>query len=1457
MLTTDSDYSKVLSTLFEWCYGNAYEVDDQGMALQTKRTGCWKKLQGIVGKDASLDASWNETGSGSDSILVTLRHVNQYENFDPQMLAAKSSDGKSCRESLSQLSHHDGEEGACELLGGKYVAQEAMLGNQHCLLKDLELAGDLTDFVGNLWIKEVNVSSLAGLENLRNITGDFKISSNAALASLDGLDSLISVGGRFEISENDVLTSLEGLENISRVEGDLAILNNMVLRSLDGLGGLTTAGKDVMILNNTKVTSLAGLGKLSELKGDLHIGNALPSVEGLDALTQVRDLKIIADSNSSDCTGLEGIKELMKAVDGFVDSPWDLPLWRQDDISFVTSGVKLDYNDLLTGRKMGREEACQSLQLEKLLRPASNESRVILSDLTDSIYKESDSRRRDCETLQGTYESSRHRPDSDDEFIQYHFCTLDGSGNRLTSSTFNGTLRVVDVTSLDILKGLTQVEGGLEIGTLKEMRTRELTSLGGLESLRHVKKHMFIDHNPSLQNLKGLENLTEVGGRLTVDANEGLRNLSGLESLTVVGGDLEIDVNNALVSLSGLESLTEVKGSLRIWDNDVLTSLSGLKNLISVEGDVIIWNNDNLTSLDGLENLKFIGGNLVINANTFYGRCLSIGNPSLVVEGDISVINNVGLSMLNLAAQSVSGKVIVLDNNPLPDNSMLKEDEKDSQWEDLDLMNTAGSEMKSLSYVAGEIMIQGNPSLKALIVRGIEVVGGGLTVSSNSDLQHLGFANVQDICSNLEIADNPSLNKLTGFNRLRAVNGEMRIEGNNKLEVVELPKLVFVGIYAIPRGMASDYDVDRFFPEHESFEVCRCFVNEFEQMGGLSINNPELLNFTAPEMAFVSGSISYQELYSGKSQISYDDEELGQVAFLACNECNGTYTSKIFNSLTGESEGTCTMTRKCQHFSSEEHLDFFTPELFRPMCNENAKMQCSKPMTQGHLAAIVGSSIGAVLMLLCSLTAFFIWKHRGDLAAYRRLRKPPNALKEETTFAMTDIQDSTKLWEQLPNDVMASCMKLHHSCLYDALKECHGYLSYTEGDAFFVAFHFAQDAVKWSLLVQQRLLHLPWPRELLDQPAGAEVVKGGQLLFRGLRVRIGIHSGVAELSEGNKATAKVTYSGKAPNLTRMVCDSGDGGAVIITGSSLTASDDNTLADASPFHCGIYNLLSKAKSSESKSVDTIGHCEEQLVLLLPKGLEKRVDFFPLTLAKGQKLSAHCLEAPRGDVTLCFMYVPVAESLFEWDKEIASETLEQVHSICRQALYRNGGYEAECMPGFFYASFLDSRDAVKWAIDTQESLMDFDWPDALLDLSMCEEMQIMTVKDLEPVQETVTVYKGPRVKMGLYSGMSKGSIDPLTGRMQYLGKVANRTARIASAAAQGQILASEEVVASFHSIVEGKCIGLDRSSTIKVQGVHIMHAGKMQLKGVTEPLELYTVGSSLLLRRPLGKNSFKLS
>ena len=67
----------------------------------------------------------------------------------------------------------------------------------------------------------------------------------------------------------------------------------------------------------------------------------------------------------------------------------------------------------------------------------------------------------------------------------------------------------------------------------------------------------------------------------------------------------------------------------------------------------------------------------------------------------------------------------------------------------------------------------------------------------------------------------------------------------------------------------------------------------------------------------------------------------------------------------------------------------------------------------------------------------------------------------------------------------------------------------TEGDTFTVAFHDPIDAIGWALHIQLALLEAPWPPELLQQPqAKLETCKDGKLLFRGLRVKMAINTGV-------------------------------------------------------------------------------------------------------------------------------------------------------------------------------------------------------------------------------------------------------------------------------------------------------------------------------------------------------------
>ena len=178
-------------------------------------------------------------------------------------------------------------------------------------------------------------------------------------------------------------------------------------------------------------------------------------------------------------------------------------------------------------------------------------------------------------------------------------------------------------------------------------------------------------------------------------------------------------------------------------------------------------------------------------------------------------------------------------------------------------------------------------------------------------------------------------------------------------------------------------------------------------------------------------------------------------------------------------------------------------------------------------------------------------------------------------------------------------------------------------------------------------------------------------------------------------------------------------------------------------------------------------------------------------------------------------------------------------------------ARAVPGFFYASFSSSEAAVLWAVGTQEALMEVDWPAELLEHPACEEMRVKGPEGSQPAFQTV--YRGPRAKMGIYAGAHPGSIHQASGRTTYPGSIANRTARISSGAAAGEILAAREVVLAFEGAAGEP--GGDPSAE-DARGVRFLRIGEAKLKGVAEAVEIFAVGSELLAKRPVGRNKFAI-
>ena len=169
------------------------------------------------------------------------------------------------------------------------------------IIDNINTSGDIaalsgcTEITGSLYIRETQLTSLSGLENLTSTVGKVSIFSNDSLTDLSALQNLTSVGWDLSIQENDSLTSLTGPENLTSLDWDLIIIENTSLTSLSGLQNLTSVDGYFIIQENANLNSLSDLSSLTSVGGAFHIVycNSLLSLNGLENLTSIDGYLII------------------------------------------------------------------------------------------------------------------------------------------------------------------------------------------------------------------------------------------------------------------------------------------------------------------------------------------------------------------------------------------------------------------------------------------------------------------------------------------------------------------------------------------------------------------------------------------------------------------------------------------------------------------------------------------------------------------------------------------------------------------------------------------------------------------------------------------------------------------------------------------------------------------------------------------------------------------------------------------------------------------------------------------------------------------------------------------------------------------------------------------------------------------------------------------------------------
>jgi YVTN family beta-propeller protein len=178
------------------------------------------------------------------------------------------------------------------------------------------------------------------------------------------------------------------------------------------------------------------------------------------------------------------------------------------------------------------------------------------------------------------------------------------------------------------------------------------------------------------------------------------------------------------------------------------------------------------------------------------------------------------------------------------------------------------------------------------------------------------------------------------------------------------------------------------------------------------------------------------------------------------------------------------------------------------------------------------------------------------------------------TFLFTDIEGSTQLVKRL-RGAYAQLLFEHQRLLRAAFEEGGGREIDTQGDAFFVVFMRAMDAVLAAAAAQRGLADQPWPGDAA------------------VRVRMGIHSGEPTIG-GDR------YVGLGVHRASRICAAAHGGQIVLSNVTRELVEDDLPTDVRLLDLGEQKL---------KDIDRA----ERLYQLVAPGL--RTEFPPLRASGG--------------------------------------------------------------------------------------------------------------------------------------------------------------------------------------------------------------------------------------------------
>ncbi len=157
--------------------------------------------------------------------------------------------------------------------------------------------------------------------------------------------------------------------------------------------------------------------------------------------------------------------------------------------------------------------------------------------------------------------------------------------------------------------------------------------------------------------------------------------------------------------------------------------------------------------------------------------------------------------------------------------------------------------------------------------------------------------------------------------------------------------------------------------------------------------------------------------------------------------------------------------------------------------------------------------------------------------------------KEEVTIVFSDITRAASLWEFNPQAMKDATLR-HNALLRSLLKKHQGYevlfirdRNSGEG-SFCMTFQQTINALEWCEAVQHELMKVEWPEALLEHSGASEEWgdTDDRLIFKGLRVRMGVHVGRPRLIR-DPILRKVEYMGPCVDIAARITALTHGGQV--------------------------------------------------------------------------------------------------------------------------------------------------------------------------------------------------------------------------------------------------------------------------------------------------------------------------